>query len=141
MSRLASPKSPSNSKTLRSLATNALASVIASHVLPTPPLPEATAMILWPLPRLAKDGASGLFAMVVQSFALYLPNGLDFGLGVNFILAHHHRRGTEPFDDRTHIGTDAWTGQQHRNLTHHGLAFICIAQLGDELLKLRWRHG
>ena len=50
MSTLARPRSPSNSSTRRPCRASACASVMANQVLPTPPLPEATAMSRGPLP-------------------------------------------------------------------------------------------
>src|SRR5690606_17474200 len=70
MSTLARPRSPSNSSMRLPPRASACARVTDSHVLPTPPLPEATASML------AQVCCRGSASIMVASVMLFLIRGV-----------------------------------------------------------------
>ena len=74
--------------------------------------------------------------MAASAMILDLAQGAQAHRSVDFVLAHHHRLGTEAFDDRAHERTNLRAGQQHRHFVLAAGFVKGFAHLLDELLQL-----
>src|SRR5690606_18217957 len=89
-----------------------------------------------------KGGAGGASpSCELKTTLLNTPDGPDFGLGVDFVLAQHHGCGAESFDDGAHVGPDAGGGEQAWQFAASCLLLERIPHGANKLLKVRRGHG
>src|SRR4051812_1621405 len=63
-------------------------------------------------PRRSARGKTTRLVAAVIAMVLNLTQRAQAHRGVDFVLAHHHRLGTEALDDGAHKGADLRAGQQ-----------------------------